>query len=118
MGLAIGDRRRLLARAADRGAGQLAELERALRRTHRTPAPQTTLDALAARYRGTAAEDYVRALAAARYGYGDAGPTPAQRVALRRELAIGRGPRRRLRAWWALPPQPSLPRVRRRSAAR
>jgi transglutaminase-like putative cysteine protease len=114
--LVIGGRRRLPARVADLGAGQLAELQRALRRTRRTPAAPTTLEVLAARYRGTAAEDYVRALAAARYGYGDAGPTPAQRAALRRELAIGRGLRRRLRAWWALPPQPSLRRLRRRSA--
>jgi transglutaminase-like putative cysteine protease len=118
LALAISGRRRLPARVADLGAGQLVELQRALRRSRRMPAAQTTLDALAARYRGTAAEDYVRALAAARYGYGDAGPTPAERAALRRELAIGRGLRRRLRAWWALPPQPSLWRPRRRSAQR
>ena len=55
---------------ADRGAGQLAELRRALRRSGRAASPQTTLEALAARWRGTPAEGYVRVLAAARYGYG------------------------------------------------
>jgi transglutaminase-like putative cysteine protease len=116
--LVIAGGRRLPAHVADRGAGQLAELQRALRRARRMPAADTTLEALAVRYRGTAAEDYVRALAAARYGYGEAGPTAAERAALRRELAIGRGPRRRLRAWWAVPPQPSLWRPRRRAAPR
>ena len=60
---------------------------------------------LAARYRGTAAEGYLRVLTAARYGYGAARPTPAQRAALRRELASGLGFAGRLRAWWALPPR-------------
>ncbi|MEJ7798044.1 MAG: transglutaminaseTgpA domain-containing protein [Solirubrobacteraceae bacterium] len=102
-------RRRARANADDHGASQLAELRRALRRSGRPPNPQTTLDALAARYRGTAAEGYVRALAADRYGYGGARPTHAQRAALRRELGCGRGLRGRLRAWWALPP--SYPRT-------
>ena len=91
--------------ADDLGAGQLAELLRALRRSGRPPAPQTTLDSLASRFRGTDAERYVRSLAAARYGYGAARPAAADRSALRRELASGLGLRGRLRAWWALPPR-------------
>ena len=47
----------------------------------------------------------MRTLAAARYGYGTDRPTPAQRAGLRRALGSGRGARRRLRAWWALPPR-------------
>jgi transglutaminase-like putative cysteine protease len=104
-------RRRPRAAADDHGAGALAELRRALRRVGRPPNPQTTLESLAARYRGTAAEGYLRVLTAARYGYGDVRPSPSQRAALRRELAAGRGVRGRLRAWWALPPQ--LARTRR-----
>ncbi|MDX6677088.1 MAG: protein-glutamine gamma-glutamyltransferase, partial [Solirubrobacteraceae bacterium] len=85
--------------------GPLGELQRALVRSGRSPAPQTTLDALAARWRDTPAEGYVRSLAASRYGFGDgAGPTRSQRTALRRELGAGGGWRGRLRAWWALPP--------------
>jgi transglutaminase-like putative cysteine protease len=103
--LAARRRRRSGAGAGDLAAEQLAELRRALRRSGRPPTPRTTLDALAARYRGTAAEGYMRALTALRYGYGEAPPTPAQRAALRRELGFGLGPRGRLRAWWALPPR-------------
>jgi hypothetical protein len=83
---------------------QLAELLRALRRSGRPPSPQTTLGALAARFDGTAAEGYVRVLTAARYGYGAARPTPAERAGLRRELSSGLGVLGWLRAWWALPP--------------
>ena len=108
-------RRRSLAIAGDRAAEGLAELQRALRRSGRPPAPQTTLDALAARYRPSAAEGYVRALVAARYGYGAQRPTPAQRAALRRELASGLGVRGQLRAWWALPPRAPALRRRRRA---
>jgi transglutaminase-like putative cysteine protease len=97
-------RRDLRAAAGDAG-GPLGELQRALRRSGLTPPAQMTLEALAGRWRDTAAEGYVRAVAAARYGYHDAVPTPAQRAGLRRELAAGRGLRRRLRAWWALPPR-------------
>ncbi len=107
-GIALGVRRRTRSsRDADdvHGAGQLAELRRALRRSGRARSPHTTLDALARTWRGTPAEGYVRALAAARYGYGDARPTPAQRAALRRQLAAGAGLRGRARAWWALPPK-------------
>ena len=62
-----------------------------------------------ARGDATPASDYVRALADARYGYGTAGPTRAQRAALRRELGAGLGRRGRLRAWWALPPKLARP---------
>jgi hypothetical protein len=103
--LAVRRRRRLRAAAVDPVAGPLAELRRALRRSGLPPSPQTTLETLAWRYRGTAAEGYLRTLAAARYGYGGARPTRAQRAALRRLLGSGRGPGRRLRAWWALPPR-------------
>jgi transglutaminase-like putative cysteine protease len=97
-------RRGRRAAASDAG-GPLGELQRALRRSGRPPTPQMTLDALAARWRDTAAEGYVRAVAAARFGYDDGVPTRAQRAGLRRELAAGPGLRRRLRAWWALPPR-------------
>jgi len=83
----------------------LAELRRALARCGRAAGPDVTLDALARRFAGTAAEGYVRTLVAARFGYGAGMPTRAQRSALRRELARGRGAGGRLRSWWALPPQ-------------
>ncbi|MEA2218937.1 MAG: protein-glutamine gamma-glutamyltransferase [Solirubrobacteraceae bacterium] len=103
--LAVRRRRRRAARAGDDpGEAQLAELHRALRRSGRSPSPQTTLGALAARYRDTAAEGYLRVLTATRYGYGGARPTPAERAGLRRELASGLGVLGWLRAWWALPP--------------
>ncbi|HUR84375.1 MAG TPA: transglutaminase family protein [Solirubrobacteraceae bacterium] len=95
---------------------ELAELRRALRRSGRDPQPGLTLDTLARRLAGTAAEGYVRALERARYGYGSAAPTREERSALRRELASGLGLRGRLRAWWALPPQRPGLRVRRRHA--
>ena len=95
--------------AADGAAAdtELAELLRALQRSGRPPPPQLTLAALADRYAGTPAQDYVHTVAAARYGYGAAGPTRAERGALRRELGAGLGGRGRLRAWWALPPRPT-----------
>jgi hypothetical protein len=102
-----------------RGGGpdaDLAELRRALRRSGRPPPPPLTLAALAGRLAGTPAEAYVRAVAAARYGYGSARPTRAQRAALRRELGAGLGGRGWLRAWWALPPK--LTRTPPRSAER
>lgn len=92
---------------------ELAELQRALRRSGRAVPPQMTLDALAQRFDGTPAKSYLQTLAAARYGYGDGGPTRAQRAALRLELGTGLGIRGRLRAWWALPAARRLP-VRRR----
>jgi transglutaminase-like putative cysteine protease len=87
----------------------LSELERALRRTRRAPAPGTTLHALELRFAATpAAVGYVRALREARYGppptRADT-PTRAQRRGLRSELARGGGLLGRLRAWWALPPR-------------
>ena len=54
---------------------------------------------------GGAADSYLAALRAARYGTATGTPTPDQRRAFRRELASGLGWRGRLRAWWALPPQ-------------
>jgi transglutaminase-like putative cysteine protease len=104
LALAVRRRRRAVP-ADDAGAAQLAELRRALRRSGRPPAPHTTLETLAARFDATPAERYVRALAAARYGYGAGPPTAGDRAALRRELASGLGLRGRLRAWWALPPR-------------
>ncbi|MDP2711649.1 MAG: hypothetical protein Q8O56_10565, partial [Solirubrobacteraceae bacterium] len=95
-----------VAEAADAG---LAELQRALRRSGRPAAPGLTLEALARGLAGTGAEQYVRTLVAARYGYGSRGPTRVERAALRSELGAGRGVRGRLRAWWALPPRLALP---------
>jgi transglutaminase-like putative cysteine protease len=84
----------------------LSELERALHRTRRDPAPDTTLHALELRFAATpAAVGYVRALREQRFGSRDAHPTRAQRRGLRTELARGGGILGRLRAWWALPPR-------------
>jgi transglutaminase-like putative cysteine protease len=85
----------------------VAELERALRRTGR-PLPQgTTLLELERRFAGQpGAREYVRALADRRFGAEGAGPTSAQRRALRRALASGLGLRGRIRALWAVPPRP------------
>jgi hypothetical protein len=110
-------RRRRRAAAVGVVAEPLAELRRALRRSGLPPSPQTTLETLAWRYRGTAAEGYLRTLAAARYGYGGGPPTRAQRAALRRQLGCGRGPGRRLRAWWALPPRAPAWRLARKRTA-
>ena len=84
----------------------LSELERALRRTRREPAPGTTLHALEARFAATpAAAGYVRALRENRYRDEPGHPTRAQRRGLRSELGRGGGILGRLRAWWALPPR-------------
>jgi hypothetical protein len=84
----------------------LSELERALHRARRDPAPGTTLHSLELRFAATpAAVGYVRALREQRYGDRDAHPTRAQRRGLRSELARGGGIVGRLRAWWALPPR-------------
>jgi transglutaminase-like putative cysteine protease len=84
----------------------LSELERALRRTRREPAPGTTLHALEARFEATpAAAGYVRALRESRYRDAPAHPTRAQRRGLRSELGRGAGLLGRIRAWWALPPR-------------
>jgi transglutaminase-like putative cysteine protease len=103
-------RRRRLAAATD---PELEELRLALARTGRAAAPDMTLQRLERLLAGsTDARAYVSALRRARYGPGSggpdapAGPTPAQRRALRRELGAGLGPGGRLRAAWALPPRP------------
>lgn len=82
----------------------LRDLDRALARTGRRVGPDTTLSALAARMRGTAAEGYLLALERARYGEGGAGPDARDRAGLRRALAARSGPLGWARAWWALPP--------------
>jgi MYXO-CTERM domain-containing protein len=85
----------------------LSELERALKRTRRVPAPGTTLHALELRFgqHTPAAAGYVRALRESRYRDEPAHPTRAQRRGLRSELGRGGGVTGRLRAWWALPPR-------------
>lgn len=88
-------------------APELAELQRALHRSGRTPSPRTTLAQLEQLLGGGGAgAAYVRAVRRARFEGADARPTAAQRRALRRELAAGLGLPGRLRAWWALPPAP------------
>jgi hypothetical protein len=84
----------------------LAELERALRRSGRRPAPAVTLSQLERRFRDEpGACDYIRSLVRARFGEQGAGPSAAERQALRVALAEGLGWSGRLRAWWALPPR-------------
>ncbi|MDA0163583.1 transglutaminase-like domain-containing protein [Solirubrobacter ginsenosidimutans] len=84
----------------------LSELERALRRTRREPAPGTTLHALELRFANTpAAAGYVRALRENRYRDEPSHPTRAQRRGLRAELGRGGGILGHIRAWWALPPR-------------
>jgi transglutaminase-like putative cysteine protease len=97
-------RRRWLARSGD---PEIEELRVALRRSGRTPAPDMTLRRLEHLLAGNdGALAYLQALRLARYGGGAPPPTPAQRLALRRELAAGLGIRGRARALWALPPRP------------
>jgi transglutaminase-like putative cysteine protease len=87
----------------------LHELERALRRARRAPAPGATLQGLERAFGASpAAAAYVRALREQRYAMRREleGPTGAQRRGLRAELGRGGGLRARLRAWWALPPKP------------
>ncbi len=86
---------------------EIAELERALRRTGRDLPPDLTLETLERRLGATdAARGYLRALSARRYGPGGPAPSSAERSALRHELAAGLGRLGRLRALWALPPRP------------
>jgi len=88
-------------------APELAELERALHRSGRDPAPDVTLARLEGLLGGSeAAAAYVRAIRDRRYARATTAPTRAQRRALRRQLASGLGARGVLRAWWALPPLP------------
>jgi transglutaminase-like putative cysteine protease len=98
-------RRRI--RLARSGDPEIEELRIALTRSGRAPAPDMTLRRLEHLLAGNdGALAYLRALRLARYGAGAAPPTPAQRRALRRELAAGLGIRGRARALWALPPRP------------
>jgi transglutaminase-like putative cysteine protease len=93
------------ARRAERPATAVDELDRALRRCGRTPAPELTLRQLERRLRGAPeAAAYVRAVREAHYGFG-APASRAQRRALRHELGRGLGLPGRLRALWALPPR-------------
>jgi transglutaminase-like putative cysteine protease len=95
-----------LRRPGDPGADGLTELQRALARTRRPLPDGTTLAGLERRLLGSPdAAAYVRALRMARYGGVAGGPSPAQRRALRHELARGLGFMGRLRALWALPPR-------------
>jgi hypothetical protein len=87
--------------------GELAELERALRRCRRPAPPPTTLRDLERRFgRDPDAVGYLRALADRRFRHRGPGPTAAQRRALRRALARGLGAGGWVRALWALPPRP------------
>ena len=84
---------------------ELAELQRALRRSGRHPAPNVTLARLEGLLGGSdAAAAYVRAVRDQRFGRDAKGPTAAQRRALRRVLGAGLGARGRLVGMWALPP--------------
>ncbi len=93
---------------------ELAELQRALHRSGRDPAPDVTLARLESLLGGSkAAAGYVRAVRDQRYSPSAPGPTSAQRRALRQQLASGLGLRGVLRAWWALPPAAFKSRLRR-----
>jgi transglutaminase-like putative cysteine protease len=84
----------------------VAELERALSRSGRPLHTGVTLHGLEQRFRSSPeAAAYVRALRMARFAGDVRLPRPAQRRALRAQLAFGLGPVGRLRAWWALPPR-------------
>ncbi len=86
----------------------LGELERALARTRRPLAPETTLAALEHRYRDSAtAAGYIRSLRLIRYGDSNQEPTTHGRRALRAQLAESLGLTGRVRALWALPPRPA-----------
>jgi transglutaminase-like putative cysteine protease len=86
-------------------APELAELQRALRRSGRQPAPNMTLAKLEGILGGSdAAAAYVRAVRDQRFGRDASGPTATQRRALRRVLGAGLGARGRLIGMWALPP--------------
>ena len=101
--MVVRDRRR---RAALGPEAAVDELAAALRRTGRRMPPGATLSALEQTLGRSAprAVDYLRALRSQRYAGDGAGPTRAQRRALRRELGHGLGVGGRLRALRALPP--------------
>jgi transglutaminase-like putative cysteine protease len=87
-------------------APELAELQRALRRSGRHPAPNVTLSKLEGVLGGSdAAAAYLRAVRDQRYRRNGRGPTAAQRRALRHVLGSGLGARGRLIGMWALPPK-------------
>jgi hypothetical protein len=90
---------------------ELAELQRALHRSGRRPAPEVTLARLETLLGGSEAAAYVRAVRNQRYSRAAAGPTAAQRRALRQVLGAGLGVRGAVRGYWALPPKlsPALP---------
>jgi transglutaminase-like putative cysteine protease len=96
-------------------APELAELQRALHRSGRHPAPNVTLAKLEGLLGGSdAAAAYVRAVRDQRFGAEAKGPTAAQRRALRRVLGAGLGARGRVVGYWALPPaHPFKARLRR-----
>jgi transglutaminase-like putative cysteine protease len=97
-------------------APELAELQRALRRSGRHPAPNVTLTKLEGLLGGSdAAAAYVRAIRDQRFSRHARGPTAAQRRALRRVLGAGLGARGRLIGFWALPPAAPLKARLRRS---
>jgi transglutaminase-like putative cysteine protease len=111
-------RERRLRSAMDPTTVAIEELHRALRRSGRRIAPETTLHGLATRFAGTGAEGYLRQLAASRYGSVAAPPDRSGRRRLRRALARDGGPLARLRSLWALPPSaPSLRTMRERRRA-
>jgi transglutaminase-like putative cysteine protease len=86
-------------------APELAELQTALRRSGRHPAPDMTLSRLEGLLGGSdPAAAYVRAVRNQRFGRHAEGPTAAQRRALRRVLGAGLGMRGTLRGYWSLPP--------------
>jgi hypothetical protein len=86
-------------------APELAELQRALHRSGRHPAPNVTLARLEGLLGASdAASAYVRAVRDMRFSRDARGPTAAQRRALRRVLGAGLGARGRLIGYWALPP--------------
>ncbi|MBV8430304.1 MAG: hypothetical protein JO244_04030 [Solirubrobacterales bacterium] len=84
----------------------VSELERGMARSGRPLSPDATLVQLEARLgESSQAAEYARSLRLVRFAGADTLPSPAQRRALRRELALGLGPLGWLRAWWALPPR-------------
>ena len=98
----------------DAGEAALRELRSALTRMGLVVVPVTTLAALERRLgtnAGPEAAHYTRVLRQNRYGPNGAPlPTGRERRALRRALARVGGPLGRLRALFALPPAPRLPR--------
>jgi protein-glutamine gamma-glutamyltransferase len=96
---------RRIGRVRPRVPPELAELDRALRRTGWRPDARVTLRRLEGSFAGQPdAAGYMRALREGRYGYGTRPPTPDQRRGLRRALAADRTLSGWMRALWALPP--------------